>query len=162
MRTPFAILLLMSITLNSCEKNSTKTTFFECKIDGQWFRPKYETGFGYRSIDVDKTSWSDSIAMLIGGEDEHKRVSILIGDKGSIKLNKPYQLNTHSKINSGSYFFDRVAPEKFSTNTLYTGELIITQQDNEAISGKFFFTGYDTANHTTVQITDGKFYILEK
>ncbi len=164
----FLLLILLTFTtFNSCKEDMPQPSpgiYFYCKIDGVTFKPEFKRDWSYKSIRAKYTYWQDStVSLLIGADNGDKRITLLITDN-EIAINKHYLLQVNSSMNSGAYTENLLGLSTHLTDSVNTGELVLTKIDklNKIVAGQFHFTAYDSTTNEVVQITDGQFYIPEE
>lgn len=153
--------LVFTIILNfGCRDNSPKPAslpYFYCKIDGKEFNPKYETDFGYRSIDA-RLEFNET-SLLVSADGGDQSFGILVSDSLSVKTNS-FILQLNSSMNSGFYddnTFDLFG--YFITDSVNLGTATITKLDKtkKIVEGTFSFIAYNSTKNKFVHVTEGKF-----
>jgi len=156
--------MLLLLTAMSCKKDNatTASNTFSCKVDGQIFKP-YSSGgidfFGdhYPVLSVSNSRNDNHFGVSAYNQQTIQSIAIeytYITQPGIYKLRQyPFR-----GIYSGGY----ADPGWFPTDSIYTGQLILTRCDtiNKIYSGTFFFTAKER-NGRIVQITDGRFDLKE-
>jgi len=123
--------------------------YFRCKIDGELYRPN-------NCANCERAQLLRDTVFIVNGNAGFESLAIGIYDGNTIRA-KTYLLY---RIGSGgSYKFSTTVDDIFRTDSLRTGQLIITALDktNKIVSGTFYFKAYNPVQGTTVNITEGKF-----
>jgi len=162
----FSIIIL---TASSCKKDGlTKETqnganTLSCKIENKIFKPYSSEGIDFFSdhypvLKVSNCSSSNRFGIYARNKATDQTIFVeysYISHTGAYNLRQyPYR-----GIYSGGY----ADPGWFTTDSVYTGQLILTRCDtiNKIYSGSFSFTAKDKTSGRIIQITDGRFDLKE-
>jgi hypothetical protein len=152
---------------SNCKKDGlTKETqiganTFSCRVDGVIFKPVSLGGLfsGYPSVlSVGNSRNYNQFGVSAYNQQTTQRIGIeytYLSNTGVYKLRQyPFR-----GIYSGGYS----DPGWFPTDSIYTGQLILTRCDtiNKIYSGTFSFTAKEPNTGRVVQITDGRFDVKE-
>lgn len=152
------LLLFVPLFINlKCRKDDTPQGYhFQCKLDGILYIPD-----GFCANCLQATILYDTVLML-GANRNIETLGIGINDKEGIRPIQ-YQLN-HIIGRRGDYKNSFTTDDRFFTDSLRTGQLIITRLDKtkKEIEGTFYFKAYNIVQNKTVNITEGKFRLSYK
>lgn len=127
------------------EQFGSNDIYFRCKINGQTYIPT--------SRGITCTIYQDTI-FLLGGNNGFKVLGIGINDNDHIRCTI-YDLN--DKIGRrGDYKNSTIVDDRYFTDELHTGKLIIQSIDKEkrTIQGTFHFKAYNAYRNDSVTVTD--------
>ena len=152
------LLLFAPLFINlKCTKDETpKGYFFQCKLDGKLYIPD-----GFCSNCKDAVILNDT-TLLLSGKRSIEIVLIAITDGQKIK-ESVYTLNNIIG-RRGSYKNSFTTDDRFFTDSLRVGQLLITRLDKtkKEIEGTFYFQAYNPIQDKIVNITEGKFRLNYK
>lgn len=160
------LIVLILISIISCKKDSLpKATHkgantFGCKVDGVIFKP-YFTGGLFNNVNVLSVGNSRKYNIfVIHAQNQETDQSISI-EFTFIRQSGTYQLRQYPY--RGIYDAGKRDPGWYTTDSLNTGELILTHCDTVKgiYSGKFFFTAKEANAGRIVKITEGRFDLKE-
>lgn len=146
-------LLAPCFIFSKCNKeDALGEYYFQCKIDGELYRPN-------NCANCKRAQLLGDTTFLLNGNAGFESVGL-----GVIKLDKEpvvtgnYILNMNPQIN-GYYDNSPQVDDIFKTDSLRTGQLIIESLDkpNRIVSGTFYFKAYNPVQDKIVNITEGKF-----
>jgi len=165
----FLSLLTIILTATSCQKEHlTKETqnganTLSCKVGGAIFKPYSSGGIDffvdhYPVLSISNDRNSNRFGIYAYNQNTIQTIFIeytYISQAGIYKLRQyPFR-----GIYSGGY----ADPGWYPTDSVYTGQLILTRCDttNKIYSGTFSFTAKEPNTGKIVQITDGRFDLKE-
>ena len=152
------LLLLTPLFINlKCRKDNTpKGYFFQCKLDGTLYIPDGSCGNCKDAVILNDTT------LLLSGKRSIEIIAIGINDGSGIKQTT-YLLNNIIG-RGGTYKNSFTTDDRFDTDVLRTGQLIITRLDKikKEIEGTFSFQAYNPVQNKIVTITEGKFRLNYK
>ena len=130
---------------------------FGCKIDGMLFKPYY-TGGLFNSVEVLSIGNRNGFGIHAHNQETDESVSIEF-----TRLTQTGTYNLRQYPFRGVYQAGYRNPGWYTTDSLNTGELIITRCDtiNKIYSGRFSFTGIDPNTGIVIKVTDGRFDLKE-
>ncbi len=151
---------LISCTKDKLPKATEKgANTFGCKVDGKFFKPYFRGGL-FNNVNVLRIgNNTNGFGIHAANQETHESVSIeftFITKPGVYQLRQyPYR---------GIFSAGPISPGWYTTDSLNTGELIITRCDlaNNIYSGKFSFIGKDPNTGKTVKVTDGRFDLKDE
>ena len=156
-------MVLLLLTFLGCKKEKLPRATekgagtFGCKIDGVLFKP-YHRGGLFNNVDVLSVGNRSGFGIHADNQETDESVSIEfthLTQTGTYKLRQyPFR---------GVYQAGFRNPGWYTTDSLNTGELIITRCDtvNKIYSGRFSFTGINPNTGKIVKVTDGRFDLKE-
>ncbi len=171
MKSLFYVTLLLALTLLCCE-DLPKPTYsgkqtFGCYVDGKRWTPKGRNSYNSQLAPVYTSLYQ------YAGEEEQLVISAYYGKQSIVlRVNEPrlttgtFRLDTLYSIyrdNYAAFSIENVdtdvVEQGFTTDSVHTGEIILTRLDRSAkiVSGKFSFTGYDLRTGKTVKVKEGRF-----
>ena len=161
---------------------------FGCKINGETFLPKSKGGFslgprnllsakyayyeyGYSGLEpgyhlfirANNQLTNKSVGIMLSGSDTPLMVGdtypITLKSEGSLSAEYFFSTNTQSAENPNIYIHNSF--QHFTTNE-YKGEITFhhIDEENQIISGEFYFDCIDTENNETAEITEGRFDLI--
>jgi hypothetical protein len=138
-----------------CKKEHLHEYYFKCKVDGQSYEPDNCANC------IAKDIIGDTV-LILGGNRGFETLGIGINDNTGIK-EKIYLLNEIIG-RRGDYKFSTTPNDRYYTDSLRTGQLIISKLDkaNKVIEGSFHFDAYNIVQDKIAKITDGKFRLQYK
>ncbi len=161
--------LLLVIIQSSCKKDGlTKETqiganALSCKVDGVLFKPYSSCGIDffvdhYPVLSVSNDRNSDRFGIYAYNQNTTQTIFIEYTYLTKIGVYKLRQYPFRG-IYDGGY----ADPGWFPTDSIYTGQLILTRCDtiNKIYSGTFSFTAKNSSTAKIIQITDGNFDLKE-
>lgn len=143
----YAIPILLLVSLN-CNKRAPGETYFECQINGQWYKACQSSSC------IDATISGDT-ALVLGGEQGVQYVGIGVITKNKITAST-YQLSSPSQL---GFFKPSTTPnDYYNTDSVHSGTITIQTIDlrNALIYCSFEFTGYRKRTGETARVTNGK------
>ena len=146
------LLAIAAITLscNSCKKETTPEFYYKCKLNGQDYTYYSCPNCLYCNIlgDTDLT---------ISASASNESIACWHNDNNGIKLGK-YDLISKGNP-GGGYANQPYISNYYYTDSINNGKLEITELDkvNRIVAGTFYFNAYCAKYDSTVHITEGKF-----
>ena len=163
---------------------------FGCKINGETFLPKSKGGFsaGYTTVLLARYAYYEdgyyglkpgySLNIRANNSLTNKSVGIMLtGSDKPLMVGKTYPITLESEgFFSAEYFTSTLTESDESPNiyihnsfqhfttTEHNGEIIFhhIDEENQIISGKFYFDCIDRRNNVTAEITEGRFDLIYK
>ena len=166
--------LSLVLLLCACEDlpkpTATGEQTFGCRVNGKMWKP-----LGQRT--GRRVGPPTSTYMIRTDNGEYLRINAYSGEesvgiwlnasilgRGAYRLDQPYLCGAiEARGNTGEWlpkpFYDCTSVEGYFTDSLRTGEVVITQFDRAKgiVSGHFSFTAYNSRTNSTVEVTDGRF-----
>ena len=175
MKSPYwYVFLIASLAfLNSCEQlpepTATGKQTFGCRVNGKLWRPKGRStpSGSYAPVSAYTVYNTSSNYLFISAFFGDQTIKLSVSQPkltaDTFPLNKPATFCGFSPNAFGAFATEggMVCQNKseFVTDSLHTGEIVITRLDPVAkiVSGRFSFVGYDPKTRQTIEVKDGRF-----
>ncbi len=153
-------LVLTLVCIIACKKDHNDANTFSCKIDGVVFKTQSKGGPYYNTNVLYVVNMGDNNLFILAGINQLTDQSIYIQLEyltrtGAFQLGQPPL--------TGTYKLGNTNPLTYTTDSVNTGEIVITKCDsiNKAYSGTFSFNCKNPNTGKIVVITDGRFDVKE-
>lgn len=144
-------LLAPCFIFSKCNKeDALGEYYFQCKIDGELYRPNNCANCMTAQI------LGDTVVMLQANRD-FEALTIGVINKPAIQSTS-YLLNDNIS-SRGTYKFSTTVDDRYFTDATHTGVLLIStiNKQDKIVSGTFYFKAYNPVQDKIVNITEGKF-----
>lgn len=155
MKSKYTLLLILAAGLFlqlKCRKNTEpQGYYFQCKLDGKLYIPD-----GFCSNCKVALLLNDT-TLVLSGNRSIEIVLLGINDGQNVKEGEYVLNNVIGR--RGSYKNSFTTDDRFFTDSLRTGQLIIKRLDKgkKEIEGIFSFKAFNPVQNKTVNVTEGKF-----